>query len=92
MRTTLRIDDDLLEDLRREARQRGLSMAELANRLLRRALAGATWPARRRRHREKTYSMGRPRVDLTRAIAGAELLEDEAMGQKIAVRKRASWI
>src|SRR2546422_790945 len=63
MRTTLRIDDDLLIELKRLARAQKLSLTQLANRLLRRGIEAtrARPGAARRAYREKTFSMGRPR-------------------------------
>jgi hypothetical protein len=88
MRTTLRIDDDLLLELKRLARTRKLSLTQLANRLLRRGIeADRTPPAARRVVKEKTYAMGRPRFDLDKALALAAALEDEETVGELARRK-----
>ena len=89
MRTTLRIDDDLLAELRRLARAQKLSLTELANRLLRRGIeAGRARPgAARRAYREKTFAMGRAHFELDKALALAAALEDEETVAKLARRK-----
>jgi hypothetical protein len=42
---------------------------------------------RRRRHHEKTFSMGRPAADLRKALALAARMEDAAVLEKLAHRK-----
>jgi hypothetical protein len=89
MRTTLRIDDDLLAELKRLAHAQKLSVTQLANRLLRRGLdaSRARSGAARRAYREKTFAMGRPRFDLDKALALASALEDEETVAKLVRRK-----
>jgi hypothetical protein len=88
MRTTLRIDDDVMRELRRRAQEEHLSLGSLVSRLLRRALeAGPTKRRGGRRHREKVFSMGRPHLDLDKALALAASLEDQASVEKMAMRK-----
>jgi hypothetical protein len=88
MRTTLRIDDDLLAELRRRAHAQKRSLTELVNRVLRRGLAaGEAKPGPRRRYRERPISMGRPKLELEKALALAAALEDEATLEKLALRK-----
>jgi hypothetical protein len=77
MRTTVTLDDDVrkaLEDLRRE---RGLATSEALNLLVRRGLAvserGESAP-----FRQRTSSMGMPRVPLDDIGQALELLEGEA--------------
>ncbi len=65
MKTTVKIDGDLLGGLEEQARREGTSVAELVNRMLRREMAVAKQveePARP--YREKTFRMGEPKVDL----------------------------
>lgn len=85
MRTTLRIDDEILAELKEQARAEGISLAELANRVLRAGLKAKRPP--RRRARIRPVDMGPPRIDLTRALHEAEELEDEEILRKIALRK-----
>jgi hypothetical protein len=88
MRTTLRIDDDLMRELRRRAQEERLSLGNLVSRLLRRALEeGPTTRRVGRRHREKVFSMGRPSLDLDKALTLAASLEDQASVEKLALRK-----
>ena len=86
MRTTTRIDDVLLDELREKARKENTSLGEVVNRVLRAGLA-APRTGRRHRHREKTYGMGRPSLDLRKALAAAARLEDEEVLRKLALRK-----
>lgn len=87
MRTTTRIDDGLLETLKEQARRDGTSLTQVVNRVLRSGLAASRAPVRRRRHHEKTFAMGRPSIDLRKALAAAARLEDEEVLRKLALRK-----
>ena len=88
MRSTVRIDDDLMIELRQRAREESVSLTRMLNRTLRAGLfraqptgAGAT-PFRQQR-----VAMGRPRVDLDKALALAARLEDEEVARKLSLRK-----
>ena len=88
MRTTVRIDDDLIGDLKERARQERTSLTKLINRVLRhgmRALHRESKPARP--FREKTFALGEPKVNLDRALALAASLEDEEVCEELARRK-----
>jgi len=88
MRTTVTIDDDLLRDLKEQARREGTSLAKMFNRVLRLgmgALGRKNRPARS--FREKTFAMGEPKVDLDKAIGLAATLEDEEVCEELARRK-----
>ena len=87
MRTTIRIDDDLMADLKRQAQAEKTSLTRLINRLLRLSLQAAAQGRRKRRFRQPTYAMGQPRVELTKATARAALLEDEEILRKMSLRK-----
>ena len=88
MRTTTRIDDDLLDELKESARIERTPLTKVLNRTLRAGLSASRVPARRRnRHREKTYPMGRPQIDLTKALAAAARLEDAEILRKLMLRK-----
>ena len=81
MRTTLRIDDDLLRELKSRAADEGLSLSDLVNIVLRQSV---TEPRRRRRaFKQKTRNLGRPAFDITKANAIAADLEDEAILRKV---------
>jgi hypothetical protein len=80
MRSTFRIDDDLLEELQERAHREKVSLTRLLNRILRSCMEAERDRARqRRRHREQTYAMGEPRTDLRKALALAAALEDEVV-------------
>lgn len=81
VRTTLRIDDDLLRELKKRASQEGLSISELVNRALRQSLPIRKRP--RRVFRQKTRDLGRPSFDVTKANAVAAEIEDEAILRKL---------
>lgn len=88
MRTTVRIDDDLLKQLKDAARQENLPLGRLINRTLRRGLAAPVTKRRgTRRYREKVYSMGKPAVNLDKALLLASALEDENVLDKLERRK-----
>jgi hypothetical protein len=94
MRTTVRIDDDLMQSLKEQAHRQGTSLAKLVNRVLRHGmnvLEQENKPPRP--YREKTFRMGVPRMTLDRsltldkALALASALEDEETCEKMARRK-----
>lgn len=86
MRSTVRLDDDLQLALKERAQREETSMTRLLNRALREWLAGGpkVVEAKKRAYREKTYDMGMPLVDLTKALALAAAMEDEAIIEKLA--------
>lgn len=82
VRTTLRLDDDLLIQLKKRAREEGLTLSEAVNLALRMSLTG---PKRARRpFRQRTCDLGRPSFDVTKANAVAAALEDEVTLRKLA--------
>ncbi len=88
MRTTTRIDDEVLKELKDLARKENTSLARVLNRTLRAGLGNARRPApRRRQYRERVHAMGRPRMDLRKALAQAARFEDEETLRKLALRK-----
>ena len=85
MRTTIRVDDELLERLKAQARKENVSLARLLNRTLKAGLQARG--ARRRKppvYREQVHSMGIPRVALDKALALAAALEDEEIVRELA--------
>ena len=78
MRTTIRLDDALLERAKREARRRGETLTSLIERGLRLALAA---PSRRREHRHVTIPVCTasggtlPGVDLDDSAALLDIVE-----------------
>ena len=78
MRTTVRIDDDLMRELRQRAHADGISLTECINRVLRNGLGGMRGTSRKPRpFREKTFHMGEPKANLDKSLASAASLEDE---------------
>lgn len=88
MRTTVRLDDELLEQLKDRARRENLSLTRLLNRALRDGLR-APRPGRsaRPRFRQKTHALGAPRLGLDKALALAATLEDEEVLRELSMRK-----
>lgn len=88
MRTTVDIEDDLLTRLRVEATRRRVPFKRLLNRLLRAGLdAGPALGGGR--YRCPTHAMGAPRsgVDLDKALALADALDDAGVRDKLDLRK-----
>ena len=88
MRTTIRIDDELLGKLKEEARKQNLSLTRVLDRTLRAGMRASRGPRRPpRRYREHTYSMGVPTVALDKALSLAAALEDKEIIRKMMLRK-----
>jgi hypothetical protein len=88
MRTTIRIDDELLQRLKEQARNENISLTRLFDRTLRAGMQASGKPGRpRRRHREQTHAMGVPRMKLDKALALAAALEDEEIVREMLLRK-----
>lgn len=88
MRTTVRLDDDLLEQLKAQARKENVSLTRIVNRALK---AGLQTGALRRRaqpaFRERVYPMGSPRLALDKALALSAAFEDEEVVRELAAGK-----
>jgi hypothetical protein len=88
MRTTVRVDDELLEQLKAQARRENVSLTRLLNRTLRAGLKTAPRrPAKRSRYRERPASMGAPRIALDKALTAAAALEDAEIARELSLRK-----
>ncbi len=88
MRTTIRVDDDLLGRLKARARKENVSLTRLVNRTLRAGLRAArSRGPKKRRYREQTFALGAPRADLSKALALAAALEDEEAIRDLGLRK-----
>jgi hypothetical protein len=85
MRTTIRIDDETLAELKARAREEQISLTELANRILRLGLEAKR--PKRRRVRIQPVDMGPPKLDLDKALDLAGELEDEEILRKLSLRK-----
>lgn len=88
MRTTVRIDDDLLRELKSKAKRSQISLTKLVNQVLRRGLnENARPPKKAPAFRQETHDMGVPLVDLTKALSLAAQLEDEEIIRKLQLGK-----
>ena len=88
MRTTVRIEDDVMRELKDTAARKKTSLTRILDRTLRAGLRSErrgqeTGPP----HHERTHSMGEPRVDLTKALSLATRLEDDELVRKAQLRK-----
>ena len=84
MKSRVRIDDDLMADLRSRARVERMSVPRMLNRVIRAGLAASSSPREKReRYEEVTVRMGRPRADINKALGLAAALEDEETIRKI---------
>lgn len=89
MRTTFRIDDDLMMLIKEHAHREGVPVGDLINRCIRRGLLASTHPRRNAKkiHREQVFSLGKPAVSLTKALGLAAALEDEEVLEEMARRQ-----
>jgi predicted transcriptional regulator len=85
MRSTVRLDDDLLQALKKRAELEQTSMTKLLNRAVREWFAGGGKAAEVKKQAfvQETFSMGKPLVDLTKALQLAAQLEDEYVIEKM---------
>ncbi|GJL54528.1 MAG: hypothetical protein NPIRA02_16600 [Nitrospirales bacterium] len=88
MRTTIRIEDELLVRLKEEAVRKRMPFSRLVNQILRTNFQANRSPTtRKRQYQEKTHPLGTPLVSLNKANALAAYLEDEENLRKMAMRK-----
>lgn len=88
MRSTVRIDDDLMQQLRERALVEKVSLSRMLNRTLRAGLrAGKGGRGSPRAFKEQVFSMGPPGIGLDKALAAAAALEDAEILRKLAARK-----
>lgn len=88
MRTTLTIEDQLLDELRQRARASGQPFRQVVEQALRAGLSALERPEPAP-YRLVPHALGQPRVvfDLVKARALADALEDEALADKLAQRR-----
>ena len=87
MRTTIILEPDVAARLERMVRERSMTFKEAVNSTLR---AGLDADAKERHHPSyvlRTFVMGTPMVDLTKAGQLAAALEDEEIIRKMALGK-----
>ncbi len=88
MRSTVRIDDDLMMELKERARRENVSQTRMLNRLLREGIKASRGRRPKKvQYKEKTIAMGTPRVDLDKALALAAGFDDEEILRKMTLRK-----
>ena len=80
MRTTVTLDPDTEQIIRRLMRERGVSFKQAINDAIREGAIGGNTPE----FRTKTAPMGRPRINLDRALQIAAELEDDELVRKAA--------
>lgn len=74
MRTTITLEPDVEALLRRSMRERGITFKDAVNQAVR---AGLTQPAKDvPTFKQRAFHMGAPLVDLTKALALADELDD----------------
>jgi hypothetical protein len=88
MRTTVTIDPDVEALLRQAMRERGEPFKQVLNNAVRAGLLASRQPPKRAKHfKQRTFDMGKPLVDLTKALALADELGDEAFIAKMQARE-----
>jgi hypothetical protein len=88
MRTTINIEDSILNRLRGEAARTGAPLTEVTNQVLRLGLERLHPESARPPYRTPTFSMGFPPVpNLDKALQLAALLEEEEILHKLDLRK-----
>ena len=88
MRTTVRVDDEILEQLKARARKENVSLTRVLNRTLKAGLQARGARSRKKPiYREKAHSLGTPRVALDKALVLAAALEDEEIVRELELRK-----
>lgn len=80
MRTTVTLDPDVEQLIRRRMRERGISFKEALNQAIRSGAAARSEP-----FRTDTASMGESRVNLDRALQVAADLEDDELLRRMRV-------
>ena len=84
MRTTVRVDDELLERLKAQARKENVSQTRLLNRALKAGLqAVSARPRDQSVYREQVHSMGTPCFTPDKALSLAAKLEDEGIVRRL---------
>ena len=86
MRTTITLDDELAKTLRRRAADSGRTFRSVLEEAVMRGLQA---PPTKRKYRLRSASLGGPvpGVELRKALALAEAIEDDEIGRKLALRK-----
>ena len=84
MRVTIRLDDDLFDQLKAQARKENVSQTRLLNRALKAGLqAVSARPRDQSVYREQVHSMGTPCFTPDKALSLAAKLEDEGIVRRL---------
>jgi len=88
MRTTLDLNDNLMRRIRRKAMDENKSLKEIINRTLADSLERDKPEDRKNTaYTCPTFSMGEPMLDLNKALHLSDQLEDQAVTDKLELRK-----
>jgi len=87
MRSTVRIDDDLLEALKACAENDATSLTRALNTALRQGLKVANEARAKERFEQRTVSLRGATFDVDKALSVSAALEDDAVLAKLAARK-----
>jgi len=88
MRTTLNLDEDIIAELKEQAKSDGITITAVANLVLRRGLNRLCEKNRQKKtYQEKPIEMGVPVVTMDKALNMVAALEAEEILRKIDLRK-----
>ena len=89
MRSTLTLDDDIGNKLKRLAAESGIPFKRVVNETLQAGLRARKEPRRAKTYRLQPVSLGGPRegVDLDKALRLADELDDQEIAAKLRMRK-----
>ena len=81
MRTTVTLDPDVEVLVRQAMREHGLSFKQALNQAIRAGVSNAASTVADP-FRQRSYAMGRPKVDLTKALSLASELDDQQLTRR----------
>jgi hypothetical protein len=88
MRTTLDLEQRLMHRIRRKAIEEHKSLKEVINQALNRGLdEDSARNLKQPNHKLPVFSMGTPKFNLDKALAMADLMEDDSVNSKFEMRK-----
>ena len=87
VRSTVRIDDDLLEALKTHAERQGTSLTRALNTVLRQGLKVANDSRTAAPFVQRTVSLGGALFEVDKALSTSASLEDDAIAAKLAMSK-----
>ncbi len=90
MRTTVTLDPDVQALLKRAMREQDLSFKQALNDAVRTGMRKPAASAKAARFVQRSFKLGRPLVDLTKANALAGELEDAELVQRMRRRRRGA--